>query len=215
MSKKRAAAAALTIFSLVSASSVMASDRGFYLGASGGQSSADFDVDFDFILADTIFPVRQSNLDSEDTGFAIFGGYRFFRYLAVEAGYLDLGKLSYTAVGSTPGLGLLPVAVGIDVETKGATGSVLGSLPLSDRFELFGRAGFLFADTEISATFSGGGFSDTASDSDNINYAELGIGAALDVQERLTFRLEYRYFEDLDNEENSLDYTSLSVVYRL
>jgi len=214
MSKKRAAAAALTIFSLVSAASAMAAERGFYIGASGGQSSADYDVDFDLILQDVIFPVRSSSVDKEDTGFAIFGGYRFFRYLAVEAGYLDLGKLSYTATG-LPNVAPGPFTLGIDIETKGATGSVLGSLPLSDRFELFGRAGFLFADTKISATLASGGFRDSVSESDNINYAELGIGAAFDVHDRLTLRLEYRYFEDLDNEENSLDYTSLGVVYRL
>jgi len=215
MSNKRAAAAASTVLGLVLASSAIAADRGFYLGASGGQSTFDTDIDFDSLADDVAFPLRSSDLDKRDTAFSAFGGYRFFRYLAVEAEYIDLGKLSYTATGSIFGLGASPFTLGLDVETDGFAGSVLGILPLSERWELFGRAGFLFGETTVRGSLTGPGFSDSSSTSDHLEFAMIGVGAALNIQERWTLRLEYRAFEDVDNEETTLDYTSLAVVYRL
>jgi hypothetical protein len=148
-------------------------------------------------------------------GFSVFGGYRFFRYLAVEAEYVDLGRLSYTALGPVPGLGSDPFTLGLDVETKGFGGSVLGILPLATDFELFGRAGFLSVDSKVTGTFSGGGFSDSQSSSDNLDFVHVGVGAALNVRERWTFRLEIRALQEVDDEETTFNYTSLAFVYRL
>jgi hypothetical protein len=215
MSRKAAAAAAFMLFSLVSASSAIAVDRGFYLGASGGQSSSDTDVDFDIISDDAGFTVRSSDLNDKDDGYSVFGGYRFFRYLAVEAEYLHLGEVRYTAQGTVRGLGSTPYLLTLGLKTRGVTGSVLGTVPLSDHFELFGRAGFLFANTDITGTLTGSGVNVYDTQSGDELYSQAGIGAALNFQKHWTARFEFRAYRDVSDDDEGLNYTSLSIIYRL
>jgi hypothetical protein len=218
MSTKRAAVAAFILLNLVSASTAIAVDkgvRGFYLGVSGGQSSSDTDVDFDIISRNAGFTVRNSDLDDKDDGYSIFGGYRFFRYLAVEAEYIHLGEVRYTAQGTLPGQGPTPFLLTLGYKTRGVTGSVLGTVPLSDNFELFGRAGFLFANTDITGTLTGSGVNVYDTQSGDELYSQFGIGAALNFQRRWTARFEFRAYRDVGDDDEGLDYTSLSIIYRL
>lgn len=73
-------------------------------------------------------------LDDRTSGWSIFGGFEFNRFLAIEAGYLDAGEVKEEIVAG----GVLAA------DNTAFFGSVLGSLPLGDSAaSLFGRAGML------------------------------------------------------------------------
>lgn len=77
---------------------------GVFFGIGGGSATYDQDRgDYDLIARDAFsgagLPIvsLQSQLDDSDSTLAVFGGYRFNRYIAVEGGYLDLGEVTYSA----------------------------------------------------------------------------------------------------------------------
>ena len=103
---KRIAAASLIVLStLASQAFAQQPQRGWYAGISAGQSTADID-------SASVLPVigaTQSRVstDDTDTGFKLYGGYRFNRHLAVEAGYADLGSFRATRTVTAPASGTL------------------------------------------------------------------------------------------------------------
>ena len=92
-------------------------DRGGYIG--GGLASTEFEDDglfdgFDF--------------DDTDSGFAIYGGYKFFPYFALEGRYNDFG--GFSAVGFLP------------LEVTALSVHAVGIIPFgSSGWELFGQLG--------------------------------------------------------------------------
>lgn len=84
---------ALGCSSIASAAEQEAS--GFYVGAAGGISEFDDDGWFQGL-----------NYDDSDSSYGVYAGYKFFKYFAVEARYVDLGfdasVFSGHAVGIIP-----------------------------------------------------------------------------------------------------------------
>jgi OOP family OmpA-OmpF porin len=152
-----------------SASMAQSAEKGFYAGASFGQSEADGSCPTGF------------SCDFKDTDWKIFGGYRFMRHLAVEGFYADHGEITVksgavtaTAQSSTFGV----AAVGI--------------LPLGGNFELFGKLGV--GSTSVDATASAPGVSAGASDSgSDVLY---GVGALYNFTRNLGVRAEYERYND-------------------
>jgi len=105
MFKKLALAAVLA----VAASSSFAAPTDYYGGLDLGVTKAD-------------------GLDGKKTSFGAFAGYGFNQYVAVEAGYRQLG---------TWGLGY-----GIELKAKQSHVSVVGSLPVTPQFDIYGRLGY-------------------------------------------------------------------------
>src|SRR6186713_153430 len=82
-------------------------ENNFYFGAAVGQSRFHDDVgDFDDAVVDAfgasgfIVIDGDSSLDKTDTAFGGLIGYRILPTLAIEASYVDLGKMSYTSSGT-------------------------------------------------------------------------------------------------------------------
>lgn len=106
-------------------------EAGFFVGAALGQAR----------LTDWCDPVAGATIsacEDTDTGWKLVGGYRFSRYLAVEATYIDWGKVSGTANGISATAEQTSMGVG-----------VVGSLPINPQFSIFGSAGFLTTEQEI------------------------------------------------------------------
>ena len=86
------------------APTVEANDVGFYVGAWYGQAEKEGErVEFD-ALADSVYDFFDytptsvdSSFDNEDDAYSLFVGYRIARWLAIEGGYMALGRLSYRA----------------------------------------------------------------------------------------------------------------------
>ena len=76
----------------------------------------------------------------------LFGGYRFSHYVGVEATYVDWGEVSGTI---TPGPRVVPLS------QTGMSIAVVGSVPLTPHFSVFGKVGRLWTEPETPASLPG------------------------------------------------------------
>ena len=117
-----AVAASCSLFSLPA----LAADNGFYLGASVGQSSVQFDdSDLDF--------------DASATGFKAIAGWRFLDWLAVEGNYVDLGSGDDRVLGEN-----------VKSDVNGVSLSAVGFLPVGP-VDLFARVGAINWNADLEA----------------------------------------------------------------
>lgn len=113
---KRILLGAMAVAGLAAGAGANAAEQGFYGGL--GISAAMLEVD-------------NVNFDGDDTGFKLYGGYNFNKYISAEVDYYDAGTIS-------DNIGV----VGVDVEITGFNISAMGRLPLNETFALFGKLGF-------------------------------------------------------------------------
>jgi OOP family OmpA-OmpF porin len=207
---------------------------GFYLGLSAGESSYDIEkVELDGIVLDALWSQGMvvtggsSSFEDSDRTLALVAGYQFNPYIAVEAGYLDLGAAEYRSTGNVnpPGPVLsAPAIVNIDVESTGFTLAALGSLPVGSLVELHGRFGLLFAQTDLNVgvRIASSGGSDTQS-LDSIG-AFYGVGAGLNISEHWSLSLDWTRYDNVGDEDEDedvsteagfdIDAISLSATFR-
>jgi len=112
---------------MATAAGAQAQDGGFYLGGALGQSR--FKEWCDIPLA---------SCKDTDTSWKLLGGYRFNRYLAAEATYVDWGEVTASNAAGAQAL----------ARQQSYGLAAVGTLPLGERFELFGKAGFLTTEQE-------------------------------------------------------------------
>jgi hypothetical protein len=125
------------------------------------------------------------DVDGRRTSVGLLLGYGFNRAIALELGYRMLGRVEL---------------YGVDVTTKQAHLSFVGSLPLNQQFDIYARAGY----NNIRADASGGGHTY----SDDISGRLHGIGVSANFDGDLYGRLEVqRPASDLTN-------VSISLVYK-
>lgn len=151
-----------------------AGDTGFYAGAGVGQSTVEVD--------DLAF-------DSDDTGFKLFGGYAFNRYLALEATYMNGGEPDQTISGTL-----------ITIEATSFSLAAVGRLPVTGRLSVFGRVGFTAYETELFATVQGISLI-IENEDEAVSY---GGGVAFQVSEPISLRVEYEQFE-IDDVGSNVD----------
>ncbi len=146
----------------------------------------------------------------------MFGGYRFFPWLAVEGIFLDGGN---PEVRDTVG----DESARLSVEVQSLVAAALFSLPIGDQFEVFLKPGFAYWDSTTDFTYSSPTLSDRFSDDDSGSAFFVGAGAGWTVG-NAGLRLEYEWFDvapeynfDTDEFEDELDasasFLSLSVVF--
>ena len=135
-----------------------AEPTGFYAGAGVGQS-----------IVDEWFA------DDEDTGYQVFGGYQFTPYFGLEAAYTDFGD-----VDATGGAGRL------EADTLSLT--AVGTVPFTDRFSAYAKAGFHSWDAELSAP----GVGRVDDDGTDPTY---GLGLQYRFNDTVALRGEYSRFE--------------------
>ena len=162
----------------------------WYVGGGVGQSKADDACD------------GVSSCDDTDTGWKLFGGYRFTQYVAVEAGYVDLGEFSGNVSG-----------IGVSAEATGVTAHVVGTLPINDRFSLLGRLGTIYADVDVKAS----AFGISVSEDDQSFAFAAGLGAEVNITDQFSLRAEYELFKDIGDDntgEDDVYLASVSAVFR-
>jgi OOP family OmpA-OmpF porin len=171
----------LIVCVVATATPAMAADNGLYIGASIGGSSLDI-KDFDDELGDLSF-------SDGDTAYKLFAGFRFLSFLAVEAGYVDLGD-PMDIVGTVDDD---PLRVQIGV--KGWDAFAVGFLPLGP-VDLFAKFGAVSWDADIQATIDhiGDGTSTTDAVSDSGTDAAWGLGVALRLGS-IAIRIEGEQFD--------------------
>lgn len=163
MFKQIAVAAALVIAS----SSALAQQPGkFYVGADVTSTEVD-------------------DFDGKETGYGAFVGYKVNPNIAVEAGYRRLadGKVSYYD-------SYYDVDVQEKVKFDQTSISVIGTLPLSSGFSVYGRLGYNHIKMKYAATASSGNVSASESTSESESKALYGAGLSYDFSPAVSGRLE-------------------------
>ena len=184
----------------------------WYIGAGVGQSRANIDEPrLRASLAANGETVTGFSKDQRDTGYKLFVGRQLNQYVAVEAGYFDLGKFDFQS--TTSGNGVLNGEAGF----RGVNLDLLGQLPLSQRLSLLGRVGMHY--TKTNTEFSGNrllGSTNTHASERKLN-AKLGLGLEYKFSEALALRGEverYRVNDAVGNRGDA-DLYSVSLVYKL
>jgi OmpA-OmpF porin, OOP family len=204
-------------------------DEGFYVGVGFGsskfdQSKADFDAGVVGSFTEAGFTVLNpaSQLDETSTEFHGLVGYRFSPYYGFELAFADIGKLSYSATMTLSGGGLPSPSAGVisgEVSSKGPILSVIGSVPLAKRWEVFGRVGLFYADTTIGVAASVLGAGSSSSISAHSTDWALGVGGAFNASRRFSIRLQYQKLKNVGDPdqtgEGDVDVVDLGLMIRL
>jgi len=167
-----------------------AADSGFYVKADLGVAQYPNNEEVR-LPSGVLLTGSGSDLDNEDYAWAVSAGYRFNRYIAVEAGFIDFGETSgllSDAIGT-------PASARFSLATSGPTLALVGTWPLGN-WEPYLRLGVLFADTELSfsATSPSAPFSERVSDHTEEMFG--GIGLAYRFSERWRGSIELSFFDD-------------------
>src|ERR1700741_2010778 len=158
--------------------------------------------------------------DDSDIGYQAAFGYRFNRYLAAELGLVQYGELTSTASGQVDvGQGFVPAALNLTFSAGGPVISMIGILPVGEKFEFYGRAGVLFAsvERELSSRLDGesGGFGSAKGDSTE---AVLGIGFSWNINQIYSIRAEFQKIGEVGQAERTgteeLDVIAVGLVVR-
>jgi opacity protein-like surface antigen len=205
------------------------SDEGFYVGVGFGpstfdQSKQEFDAGLFGSFTSAGFTVTNptSQLDNSSTELHGLIGYRLNPYFGFELSFMDVGKLSYSANMTLSGGGLTspaPGSIAGELSAKGPVLSILGSLPLRKRWEVYGRLGLFFAETTLDLSAAVGNVSSSAGISARSTDTVLGIGGAFNATRRFSVRLEYQKLKNVGDPdqtgEGDIDVIDLGVVIRL
>jgi OmpA-OmpF porin, OOP family len=183
----------------------------WYGVVSVGQSTYDASKsETDEALSDAGLTLLSSKLNDSDTGLKFQAGYQFTPNFAVEGGYVDLGRANYK-------VDLVGGNAKVDLHAYGFNVDAVGVLPLGAGFSVFAKAGVIFArvDSDLSVNGGNGSYSDDASK--NSFKPTLGLGAAYELNETLSLRIEYERFSKLessDDGEGDIDLATLGLVAR-
>ena len=197
---------------LVASFSAAADESAWYLGGNGGLSTAEIDDKriIGGLLSEGFTSASISNDDERDVGYKLFGGYQFTRYLALEAGYFDLGEFGFEAATEPTGL------LSGDIKLRGVNLDAVGMLPFTDRFSAFGRAGVNYAEAKVSFSGSGAVNVPDPRREERAAHYKVGLGLEYDLTESLALRAEaerYRISDAVGN-DGDVDFYSMGLVYR-
>jgi OOP family OmpA-OmpF porin len=167
MQNRKYAAMALILILIMAPFAANAAE-GFFAGASIG--SASLNEDFDGLT-----------VDDGSTSYRIVAGWGFNRYFALEGGYHNFGKFEQTFDnGGVPNTATLTA--------DGFTLAAAGSLPLSEKFALTGRAGVFFWDGNAEVN----NVSEATPEDTNLF---LGAGASFDLTNRFMLTGDWTRYE--------------------
>lgn len=131
------------------------------------------------------------DFEASDTGFKLFGGYKFHKNFAAELAFIDAGNPEDTALG---------VTIGSDASAFQA--SLIGTVPIGSMAEFYLRAAILSWDATNTAT---DGFDYISEDVDGTDFS-YGVGAQLKFSPQFGLRAEFEG-ADLDG----TDYTFMTL----
>jgi hypothetical protein len=201
------------------------------VGAYGGLlvGNSKFSVDAEEAEADLVdffegsgAPTRDITTSTEDSdiGYTAAFGYRFSRYVAAELGLAQYGETSSIVRGEIDqGDGFVPANVKLSFAVGGPIFSVIGILPIGDKFEIYGRAGLLFASAERDlAARVGGQNAGRGSAKGDSTEVVFGAGLSYHINQIYTIRLEQQRLTEVGQEDRSgtedIDYTALGLIVR-
>lgn len=152
--------------------------------------------------------------DKRAVGYRLFGGYQFHKYIAIEAAYVGLGKFGFrTDVMPTGVLGGAMKISGFEV-------AAVGTLPMNERFGLFGRVGAFSNETKTSYNGTGSVEVITGAETQKKRSTQLsyGAGAMVAINKNFSLRGDWSRYVKLGNAltggQTDANLYSLGLVYR-
>lgn len=177
----KAAAIALAVASTAFLATAHADEpaSGFQIGIDGGKAELDGVCD------------NVTNCESSDKSFRGNIGYQFNPYVGAELGYTSFGTIYDTQNNQ----------IDASQEAGAYTASMIGTLPLGEKFGLFGRVGAARYDLENNGTIQGlpvkGGDGETK--------PYYGAGARVNLTENFALRAEYQIYKNLAGVDGNND----------
>jgi len=169
----------------------------FYMGASLGQvKSSDFCDDVSDDLSS--LSLTTGRCDDSDSAYKIFAGYNFSKNWGMEGAYTDLGEYSigYSSFGRNGKA---------KSEVDAYSLAIVGTLPVSDSFDLFAKAGMYTGNADVRATFG----TQVSTDDDYGTDGLVGVGVGYSFTDSVAVRAEWeRYLADTD-----IDLLSAGLVF--
>ncbi|MDO9073527.1 MAG: outer membrane beta-barrel protein [Rubrivivax sp.] len=170
-----------------------------------------------------------SNCDKSNSGGKLYGGYRFASQLAVEAVYINWGKVKAqsTELVSLPNSGravpldsTVPIMVTVDGQLK-ASGLGIGLayfMPFTSDWNGVARLGVMRTDGKITGTGSAKGltYSESTSRKSTLAYFGIGVGYNLTPSVALTGEADFsrvKYGLEGEYETDNVRLISLGVRY--
>ena len=184
----------------------------WYIGAGIGHSRANIDEDrLTRSLTANGATMTGFSKDERGVGGKLYVGKQLNQYFAIEGGLFDLGKFGFNA--TTSGNGVLNGEVGF----RGVNLDLVGQLPLSQRFSVYGRLGMSYA--QAKAHFTGNRLlvQTNPNPSQRKLNAKAGLGLEYKFSEALALRAEverYRVNDAVGN-QGDVDLASINLVYKL
>src|SRR5512139_998696 len=193
---------------------------GPYIGASVGQAWVDAsagEVEAAFATDDG-FLASGTTIDDSDTGWKAFVGYRFNPYLALEGGYVDLGKATFTTtIASAPPPYVAPFQIHGTAEATGVNLVAIVGVPLGSAAFLFAKGGAFHWDADFTETIPSLGVTRVAR-SESDTKPTYGAGVELRLGHGARVRAEWERFEDVGSgiggrEGTNVDLASAGLMY--
>lgn len=199
----RKCALSLAAVLITAALPLSAADTGFLVGGGVGRSSIDVESFYPEI-GNEGENLGSGYQEQHNSAWKVYGGYRFLRFLAVEASWLSLGspQIWETTVQEDPERA--------EVSVEGWDAFVVGILPVSKSFDLFAKVGVIAWDTEITSIQNQEViFSESRSGSDTA----YGFGLGWWVGTHVTLRLEREVFTIGDYDDVTLFSVGVSYTF--
>ena len=201
----------LAALAVIASPFAVAADAGWYGGINIGRSIAKIDdARITSSLLGAGFTTTAITDDDRDTGYKLFGGYRINRNFAVEGGYFDLGKFGFAATTIPAG------TLNGNIKLKGLNLDVVGILPVTEKFSVFGRIGLNHAHARDTFTGTGAVIVLNPNPSKRDTNIKFGAGLQYDFTQSLGMRVEaerYRINDAVGN-KGDIDMVSVGLVYR-
>lgn len=195
--------------SVLATSALAQENKYYYWGLGVGQSHSQIDdrLTTNSLLGSSTSPSSFTN-ETQDTSYKLFGGYQFNRNIALEAGYFNLGKFTYSTSMPTGTLNGR-------YETEGINLDLVGTMPLSARWSALARIGVQYANTRDA--FSGPGLPGSAptDNSQRANNGKVGLGLQYELTPSMFLRGEaerYRVKDGLGS-NGDVNVVSMSLVF--
>ncbi len=190
----------------VLASSALAQEHRYsYFGLGVGQSQSQIDDSqtTNSLLGNPNNPGSFSS-NRQDTAYKVFGGYQFNDYFALEGGYFNLGKFTYSTSLPSGTLNGRYQIEGVNID-------VVGTLPLGERWSALARVGAQHAITRDD--FGGTGLPASASvdNSTRANNMKVGLGLQYEINRSMLVRADAERYRLRDGMGNNGDVNLYSV----
>ncbi|GJM27028.1 MAG: hypothetical protein DHS20C16_34430 [Phycisphaerae bacterium] len=165
------------------------------LTLSTGIAAADgFSIGLSAVRADIDVNEPGLNVNGEASGMRLFGLYEFNDNFGIEAGISSFDRPNDASIPATS-----------EVEHESYDMFAVGTLPLTEKLDVYGKAGFVSSETEVEESE----LSEISSSSTDL---ALGFGGEYDLTNRLALRAEFQW---TDNPNSGAGNTmSLSGIFR-